>query len=201
MLGAGLVAVAVVGLVQRFDATHGDPAVIDDGVVTQTGDPDETPPDPACLSDYADDDPKRFSVASIDVTGCMQKVGVDREDRIAAPSNLHVAGWFVDAARPGTEGLSIVVGHQTGKYVGGIFDHLVDVEAGDEITIELGDGSVESYTITSAETHPVEDTMASLYADAEAQGASLALITCSGPYDSKIDQRRDRLVVLAASAP
>lgn len=203
MLAAlGLISVAAIGLVQRFDATHGEAAPLDNHVVTTTGDPDETPPDPACLKDVPATQPKRISLPSIDVTGCMQRVGIDDAYRIATPSNLHVAGWFVDSPLPGTASgdVSIVVGHQTGRYVGGIFDHLGDVSDDDVLTIEMGDGSERTFRVIDVATHPAAETMPAVYADASATGATLALITCSGPFDRASDQRRDRLVVLAVDA-
>lgn len=202
VVAVALIAVATIGFVQRFDATHGEAAPLDDRVVTTTGEPDETPPDPACLNDVPAAQPKRIALPSIDVTGCMQRVGIDDENRIATPSNLHVAGWFVDSPLPGTAtgDVSIVVGHQTGKYVGGIFDHLDDIADGDEFSIEMGDGTERTFRVTDVATHSAAETMPAVYADASATGSTLALITCSGPFDRAIDQRRDRLVVLAVDA-
>ncbi len=200
VVAVGLVGYGVSGFLERREATHRAGVVVDPEVVTTTDDPEETPPDPACLSDLDASEARRISLPSLDVEGCMQKVGIDPEGRVGAPNNLHVAGWFVDSAPIGSGGLSVVVGHQTGKYVGGIFDTLESVSTGSVVSFEMGDGTQRDYRIVSVESIPVLDTMTTMYQDAVAEGATLAIITCDGPFSQALHQRADRLVVLAVDA-
>lgn len=56
-------------------------------------------------------DPKRIVISKIGVDSLVQNVGVDQNQQIAVPNNIHIAGWFIDSVRPGESGLSIIDGH------------------------------------------------------------------------------------------
>lgn len=87
------------------------------------------------------DEPKAISFPSIQSGGFIQKVAIDQWNEIAAPNNIHIAGWFVNSAKPGQGGVSIIKGYVDGKTSEGIFKRIYELEVDDVLEIELGNGS------------------------------------------------------------
>lgn len=117
-------------------------AVVNQQIITHASDaPDETLPDETDWRGEAQD-PKRIVIPSIAVNGLIQKVGVDQKQQLAAPTNIHLGGWFSDGALPGSTGLSIIDGHVDSRsQTKAIFGDLANVQTESQIYIEFGDGS------------------------------------------------------------
>jgi LPXTG-site transpeptidase (sortase) family protein len=198
VLALGLVGFGGWQLWQRHLATSGTADVAtSERPPSAADDLDERPvPLEKCRAD--DDHPSRISLGSLDVQGCVEPVGRVGQ-AMGAPANIHVAGWFDESALPGTSGLTIIDGHSSGRFKDGIFNRLGELERGAVLTVELGDGEVEHYAVTSVEQHPVGEAMPALYADAREQRSALALITCGGDYEASTHTYDDRVVVLAVS--
>lgn len=146
----------------------------------------------------ASDEPRLISLGSLGVKGCIQPVGTTNR-KMQAPGNIHVAGWFTDSAPPGSDGLSIIDGHSSGRFKDGIFNRLGEFKDGSLLTVEYSDGDVKTFRVTSVRTHPVASTMKKLYRDARSEKANLALITCDGVYDASNHSYDSRTVVLAVN--
>ena len=58
---------------------------------------------------------RRLLLQVISIDAYLQNVGVDQNNQIAVPNNIHIAGWFVDSVRPGENGLSVIDGHVDGR--------------------------------------------------------------------------------------
>ncbi len=194
LVAVGLVGYGLRGLWDRHAATHG-------GGGTQapvaSGDLDETPV-PLADCKAAADEPRIIHLGSLDVSGCIVKVGTTGR-QLDAPGNIHVAGWYDKSALPGDDGLSILDGHSSGRYKDGIFNRIDDFEDGSIFTVEYGDGKERRFEVTSVSEHEIADTMTALQDDATEQDANLALITCGGDYDAAHHSFDRRVVVLATS--
>ncbi|MEH3033903.1 MAG: class F sortase [Aeromicrobium erythreum] len=202
---AGLVSVVALALIGaggwqlwlRHDATSG--TARPDAAARDGRYPDERKvPLSSCRAETPKH-PRTISLGSLEVTGCVEPVGV-QNGRMEAPGNIHVAGWFDRSALPGSEGLTVIDGHSSGRFKDGIFNKLGELERGSILTITLGNGTVERYAVTSVKQHAESRTMPALYSDAEDQDATLALYTCSGDYDAATHTYADRTVVLAVPA-
>ena len=195
VVALGLVAFGTRGLWERHEATTGS---ADPDAPLAAGELDETPvPLTECRA--APDEPKIITLGSLRVEGCIEPVGVT-DGQLDSPDNIHVAGWYEKSPRPGDDGLSIIDGHSSGRFADGIFNEIDQFEAGSLFTVEYGDGSVRRFEVTSVESHAVADTMTRMRSDANAQDASLALITCGGDYDADDHSFDERVVVLAVNA-
>jgi len=197
LVSIGLIGYGTRGLWDRHQATHRAP----DAPVA-AGELDETPVPVSDCPETAADDPRIIRLGSLEVEGCIERVGTtDRQ--LDSPANIHVAGWFDESPRPGdarAKGLSIIDGHSSGRYKDGIFNKIGDFEDGSIFTVELGDGTLRRFEVTSVKTHRVGDTMRNLAVDAANQQATLALITCGGDYDAENHEFDRRVVVLATTA-
>lgn len=165
-------------------------------VVTHSTDhPDETKP----KDDYhwigAARDPKRIILPSIGVDAYIQNVGVDQNKQVAVPNNIHMGGWFVDSARPGDPGLSIIDGHLNGSHADGIFINLDAVKTGDTFTIEFGDRSMRNFRINDVKVVALNEAASVLFSQDPNIANQLTLITCGGTYDPQVRLYDKRVIV------
>jgi LPXTG-site transpeptidase (sortase) family protein len=197
--GIACIAAGAWGLKGRYQVTH-DPVPLspEETVSISTDAPSETPV--PVDSDYqvAPDMPRSIHLPTIGTEGLIQKVGVDQTGSVAVPNNVHMAGWFRDSAKPGDPGLSIIDGHVHGVYEPGVFVDLAKLKAGDEYTVNYGDGSVRSFKVDAVEIVVTADATKALYANEGAAAAQLNLITCTGTYD-KAAQSYDKRVIVRST--
>lgn len=202
VLALGLICFGAWGLVSHYQATHRPVTNIPTDTLTHTtSTPEETPPTAACERySVPANQPRKIELPGIDASGCIQKVGLDKSKAIAAPSNVHLAGWYVGSVAPGNKGVSIIDGHVSGRYAAGIFSKLKDLRPGDSIRVQFGDLSWRKFTI--ADTRSVATEQASQAAHEMLKGSTsqLSLITCHGTYNKQSEQYDKRIVIRASRA-
>lgn len=199
LLSAGLIAFGSYGLWQFYKATHNpNPQISSDVVTNSTDKPDETPLNSVC-QDYkvANDQPRTITVANIGLSACIERVGIDQHNAIAVPTNINLAGWYINSARPGQTGVSIIDGHIMGRYKEAAFTPLKKIKTGDVIEIELGDGSKLKFITRSIDNYSVNDAIAELLKLTEGITKQLNLITCGGNYDAASHSYDKRTIVRA----
>jgi sortase (surface protein transpeptidase) len=141
--------------------------------------------------------PKYITIPSIGVRGYIQSVSIDQKGLIAVPTNVHLAGWYVNSAKPGKQGLSIIDGHRDGSTIGGIFRKLEILSKGDNILIEYGDGSEYRFEVVDIERLSIEDAFDFMYSKIDDVNVKLNLVTCGGRWSKELDTYEDRIVVRA----
>lgn len=201
LLMAGvLVTYGAYGLWKWRSATSGPPPVVSSEVVTvSTETPDETPPTGTCESQGMTAlQPQRVAIDSINVDGCIERVGIDQHGAIAVPTNIYFAGWYVNSALPGEEGLSIIDGHVLGRYNDAIFAHLAEVEPSTSIQITRADGEIREFSVVDVRTFSEAETSKHLFEKLPDVESQLTLITCGGTYDRGANTYDKRVIVRAA---
>jgi LPXTG-site transpeptidase (sortase) family protein len=160
-----------------------------------TDKPDENKPDKNTYKwQGAPDEPKYISLPTIGAEGFVQRVGVDQNKQVAVPSNIHIAGWFVDSVKPGQNGLSIIDGHVTGWTTDGIFKNLGQLKSGDTYTVKLGNGTIKKYKVKEVITRPAVKSASPLFSQDPKVKSQLNLITCGGKFDQKTNQYENRII-------
>lgn len=143
------------------------------------------------------DDPKRIVISKIGVDSIVQNVGVDQNQQIAVPNNIHIAGWFVDSVRPGSSGLSIIDGHVNGVSSDeGVFKRLNELATGDTVQIIMGDDSVVSFIVQTNQEVATADSATILYSQDPTIENQLNLITCTGNFDRSARQYDKRQITV-----
>ncbi len=146
-----------------------------------------------------DGQPLSIEIAMVGIKGYIQRVGIDQHGAVAAPNNVHLAGWFVDSVLPGQKGLSIIDGHEGGPTMDGIFKQLPEVEVGDEVVVTMGGGTRYTYKIFAVKVVPKDQAASILFEqDPASVNGQLNLITCVGEYDDIAGTYSDRSVIYAA---
>ena len=197
IVATGLITYGASSLFERHNAVNGPTPVIETEavVVSDTNEPSEVKP----VDDYtvAADMPRRIILPSLDTEGFIQQVGTTEDNAIAVPSNIHVAGWYVESEKPGEAGLSIIDGHVSGKYNDGVFKRLGKFRSGDQFSVEYGDLTTRNFEVVETKTLPEEESAAFLFERNDNINNQLNLITCGGPFDSQTDSYADRVIVVA----
>lgn len=167
-------------------------------VITYSTDrPDETKPDDETVWEGTDSDPKKIIIPSLGVNNYIQNVGIDQNQEVAVPNNIHYAGWFVDSVRPGDKGLSIIDGHLNGSTEDGIFIHLDKLKTGETFAIEFGDGSSRSFRVMTVDTVDLDKAASVLFSQHPTTTNQLNLITCGGTYNREARLYNKRIIVAA----
>ena len=198
---AGLVifSYASYSIFRRYTSTYGTATLppVASVVTSSTKEPDEKMPDMSAPYDVAEDMPRRLIMDSTSVNGFIQQVGIDEQNAISVPSNVHLAGWYVNSKKPGDEGLSIVDGHVSGKYNDGIFKKLSQAKVGTVFSVEFGDLSVRRFEVVEVKQLPESQSADFLLKHDESIKAQLNLITCGGKFNKVADTFDDRIIVVA----
>lgn len=188
------IAVAAFAVTYRND----EPAAKAASVLTYSTDrPKETKPDGSYRWQGGPNDPKKIVIPRIEIDHYIQNVGVDQRSEITVPDNIHVAGWFVESARPGEKGLSIIDGHLNGPQQDGIFIGLEKLRPGDTFTVAFGDGSSRTFAVRAVRTVPLGEAASVLYSQDPKVTSQLNLVTCAGSYDQKSKLYDKRVIVSA----
>ena len=160
--------------------------------------PDEVPPkEGAYQAVPSGSQPEEIIIPSLQVDGFVQRVGIDQNTQIAVPTNIHLAGWFVESQQPGDKGLSIIDGHLDGVHGEGIFRHLANLKAGDAIKIIPRSGAVRTFTTMSVQTVSNTEAASILFSQDPTVVSQLNLITCDGSFDP-LNKEYDKRVVVRA---
>ncbi len=204
LLGAVLSAIPVIA-VTHSKHTHlpaKSPAIKD--VVTKTvAHPSATQPTSKNYTPTAaPNEPSYISLPTIGAQGFIQKVGVDQYSQMAAPNNVHLAGWYINSLLPGQSGLSIIDGHVDGyAHNQGIFGQINRLHAGDVFTITFGNGSHKTFMIKRLQLVDTANVPSVLFAHDPSIISQLNLITCGGDYDNVSHTYDKRIIAISALVP
>ncbi|MHB8612728.1 MAG: class F sortase [Candidatus Dormibacteraceae bacterium] len=145
------------------------------------------PPDPA---------PVKLLIPRLKISAAVEALGVNQDYSLQAPAGISDVGWYRLGASPGFAGDAIISGHR--GYPGGtpaVFNGISRLDAGDELDVELADGTSVQFAVTSVYTTSYHTIPAGFFAT---DGVPrLTLVTCTGDFLSKDLTYRDRLVVEA----
>lgn len=180
---------------------HVPPATTAKDVITKTlANPSKTQLTASTYTSKAGpNEPSYITLPTVSTKGYIQKVGIDQYGQMAAPTNVHLAGWYVNSLLPGQTGLSIIDGHTDGySHNQGIFGRLSQLKTGDIFTVTFGNGSSKSFTVKSLQLVAASDVSSVLFAHDPAISSQLNLITCGGNYDSVSQTYDKRTIVISA---
>lgn len=141
------------------------------------------------------DEPRKIRIQKISVDAYVQKAGVDQNNKVAVPNNVHLAGWFADSVKPGQTGLSIIAGHVSGRTTDGVFEQLRSVSQGDEFEIELGNGEVKRYRVVSTTQVKEAESASVVFSQDPKVTSQVNLVTCGGAFNKATNSYDDRVVV------
>lgn len=193
----GLIATSAYMVLQRYSATNkpsSPPST--QTIIHSTNTPDEAVPTKNAYN-VAPDQPKIIHIPSLNIHSYIQKVGVDQNNQVSVPNNIHYAGWFVDSKKPGDTGLSIIDGHVSARYSPAIFKELSKLKKLDRFSVEYGDGTSRTFEVVENRELSVAETVSFLFHKDPAIEAQLNLITCGGKLDKQAKTYDKRVVIVS----
>jgi hypothetical protein len=139
-------------------------------------------------------DPERVRIGALDIDLETIPLGLRDDGALEVPEDPYVAGWWTGGANPGERGPAVIVGHVDSYEGPGAFYGLGDVDEGERVSIDRGDGTSVHFLVDRVETHPKDDfPTAAVYGDTEAP--TLRLVTCAGEFDPQARSYEDNVVV------
>jgi LPXTG-site transpeptidase (sortase) family protein len=123
---------------------------------------------------------------------------------IAAPRGLYEAGWYDGSVLPGENGITFINGHSSLNNPA-TFNRLKDLQVGDKITLERGDGTIFTYKIAEVSRISLDDANGWVKnnlgsADTRRRnsgGNVLYLMTCVGSWNLNESTMNERILVRA----
>jgi hypothetical protein len=141
--------------------------------------------------------PQRLVIPSLRVTARVVPVGVAGGD-LEVPADPLTAGWY--RFGPGLDeaaGSMVIAGHVDTRERGtGAFFRLRDLTPGARIDLTGPGGGIRTYRVVAREANPKSAAPLGRYF-ARDGAPRLTLITCGGPFDTRIGRYRDNLVITA----
>lgn len=189
------------------EADEGDDAPADEG---DDGDDASTDEDTA---DEADEDtdrsgitatrperrelaePIQVRIPAIDVDEDLTPVGYN-DDRTMEVPDFGDTAWFDGQPKPGQRGASVITGHVDTRDGPDVFFRLGDLTSGDEVEVDLADGSTVTYVVTGVEEY-AKDSFPHELIYGHTSSDTLRLITCDGLFDQAEGSYEDNLIVFA----
>lgn len=148
--------------------------------------------------------PRYIEIPKLGVSNArVSQVGVTASNMLDVPKTLDDAGWYAKSATPGSGVGSVLIdGHNGGVSRNGVFAKLDTLKAGDQISLERGDGERFTYEVHDVRDMPLDwvnkTGMKEMMHSAEPDKEGLSLITCSGKWIPK-DKIFDRRILVRAT--
>lgn len=142
--------------------------------------------------------PMRLTIPALGIDAPIVSVGLDRDGNMAAPATADVAGWYNLGPRPGEPSNAIIAGHVDWMGAAGVFAQLHTLQPGDIIEVRSQAGANFQYVVESLQTYQNDTAPVAEIFGGTAEPI-LTLITCTGPFDARRAEYRDRLVIRATA--
>lgn len=134
----------------------------------------------------AADRPRYLSIEKLGVKNArVFAMGLKSSGELNTPVGIFDVGWYTASGKPGDGRPILIDGHNGGPTKVGVFKHLPELEEGDLITLERGDGEIFTYKVVENKTVSLEDSdsyMSVALSSPEPGKESLSLITCTGEW-------------------
>ncbi len=146
------------------------------------------------------DEPRYIHIPKIKNTKTrVLKMGTGKDDAVQTPRTTWDTGWFDGSSKPGDKvGSALIVGHVSGLTGGGVFYNLYRLTEGDEIIVEMGDGTKYTYRVVSKEEVPADGlNMNNYLVSKDIDKPGLTIMTCAGEYNPVTQTFENRLAVFA----
>lgn len=136
----------------------------------------------------------RLLIPRIGVDTSVETKSLDPGGVMQTPSAPDVASWYDFSSHPVGEGNAVFAGHlDYASYGPAVFWRLGELRPGDVIEVQLQDGTVLPYRVTSVQIFAATDDASNVVASAGRP--TITLITCDGAFDSEGRAYDERLVV------
>jgi LPXTG-site transpeptidase (sortase) family protein len=136
--------------------------------------------------------PVKLEIPSVKIESSVERVGIDSQGNMQAPSSASIISWYQFGALPGEKGNIVLSGHKDSTFGLGVFYTLEKTKPGDKIKITDVKNKEFTYSVQFNDQYLSSDLpISEIFADQKKQ-AKIYLITCAGSFDfftKKYDKR------------
>jgi len=150
----------------------------------------------------APDKPRYLMAAFMgqDTKARIREVGLTPSGAMATLASIFDVGWYRNSSKPGQGGTLLMNAHNGGPTKIGIFKYLDQVQVGDRLTIERGDGATFDYEVYESKILPLAEAnsyMSAMQTSPVPGRESLSLISCTGEWSQQQRTYLSRAMVRA----
>ena len=139
--------------------------------------------------------PERLRIGVIGVDAPILPVGV-AGGTTEVPADVDEVGWYRFGGRLGKSGSTLLLAHvSSGKQGPGVFFRLRELAPGDDVIVEMRDGSSSGFRVIARRSYAKEALPDRLFS--RTGPAMLALVTCGGRFFEATGRYEDNVVVYA----
>jgi hypothetical protein len=155
---------------------------------TTTTPPTTAPPIPAPVAP-----PVAVTIPAVGLSARVVPIGLNAAGQIEMPAPV-LAGWYRLGPAPGAVGPAVIVGHVDTYQGAAVFYRLTGVRTGEDIDVLRADGSHARFVISGV-TEVKKTAFPSTAVFGPTSGATIRLITCTGPFNPTSRHYVDSLIV------
>lgn len=144
--------------------------------------------------------PVRVRIPAIGVDSAIIDITINKAGQLIPPDTTDVVGWYLGGPAPGDTGPALLAAHVDSHLGPGVFYRLVELRAGDLVTVDRADHTSVRFRVASLARVPKSDFPTNgVYAPEPVP--QLRLITCGGAFDRSARSYRDNIIVDADAYP
>lgn len=144
--------------------------------------------------------PARLQIQSANIDSSIERVGIDKDGKMQAPSSAKIISWYQFGALPGERGNMVLSGHKDSAWGPGVFYTLSKVKPGDEIKITSADNKEYTYLVNHSSEYRSEDLPIREIFDEQKKSIQIFLITCAGSFDI-FNKKYDKRILIGGVSP
>jgi sortase (surface protein transpeptidase) len=141
--------------------------------------------------------PIAVRIPAIGLSVWVTQLGLNADGTVQVPTNVKAPGWFAPGPSPGQVGSAVMLGHVDSYQGPGVFFQLRTLQPGNQITVNLADGVIATFKVTSVATYQKTQ-----FPDQQVYGSNgsseLQLVTCGGTFDSQTGHYLSNIVVYSS---
>jgi sortase (surface protein transpeptidase) len=153
-----------------------------------------TSPQPAVVARSV---PIAVRIPAIGLAVWLTQLGLNADGTVEVPTSVKVPGWFSPGPSPGQVGSAVILGHVDSSEGPGVFFQLRSLQPGNQITVNLADGVVATFQVTSVVMYQKTQ-----FPDQQVYGSNgsseLQLVTCGGTFDPQTGHYLSNIVVYSS---
>jgi Sortase domain len=141
--------------------------------------------------------PVAVRIPAIGLAVWLTQLGLNSNGTVEVPTSVQVPGWFSPGPSPGQVGSAVILGHVDSYQGEGVFFQLRTLQPGDQIQVNLADGVIATFKVTSVAMYQKTQ-----FPDQQVYGSTgssdLQLVTCGGAFDSQTGHYLSNIVVYSS---
>jgi len=142
-------------------------------------------------------EPVEIKIPSANIQSTIERVGIDKNGKMQAPSTPKIVSWYQFGGLPGDNGNVVLSGHKDSTFGPGVFYTLENIKPGNPITIRDAKKNTHTYyatqiSVLDAAYLPIKE----IFSDQKKE-KNLYLITCAGRFDFFKKTYSERVLVKA----